>query len=35
MEVTSVDKADYVTIVDIRKAFVQATHTFLPEDDIQ
>jgi hypothetical protein len=35
MEVTSGDKAGYATIVGTWKAFVRATHTFLPEDEIQ
>ena len=35
MNVTGVEKSEYETIVDIWEASVRATHTFLPEEDIQ
>ena len=35
MKVTAVAKNEYPTVVDIWEASVRATHTFLPEADIQ
>lgn len=35
MNITSIDKSEYPTVVDIWEASVRATHHFLPEADIQ
>ncbi|MEO9477876.1 MAG: GNAT family N-acetyltransferase [Cyclobacteriaceae bacterium] len=35
MNITTIDKSEYSTVVDIWEASVRATHHFLPEADIQ